>query len=199
MTTNLQDMRRRAGFASARDFAAAAGFQPTTYQRYEANADKIPVKAAWRIADALGTTIDAVVGRDQQAASAQRGPGLAAYAHLSPQGRRAADDYLQYLERKEAELARSEKARAQRADDVLCRRYERLFEAALDAEGKFEDLVAYAAPADVRRRFEEFVTARAAQTGGTEHSVKRIMDAYDRAWSTVRLDDGTEIACREDL
>ena len=64
----LQRMRREAGFRSAKDFAERVGIPMSTYARYERAGDGpecgIPLPSAWAIADALGCSIDLVVGRE---------------------------------------------------------------------------------------------------------------------------------------
>lgn len=64
----LQRMRREAGYRSAKDFAESVGIPMSTYARYERAGDGpecgIPLPSAWAIADALGCSIDLVVGRE---------------------------------------------------------------------------------------------------------------------------------------
>ena len=63
----LQRLRREAGYRSAKDFAAVLGIPASTYARYERQPEgpgcAIPLSSAWQIADALGCSIDLVVGR----------------------------------------------------------------------------------------------------------------------------------------
>ena len=63
----LQRLRREAGYRSAKDFAAVLGIPTSTYARYERQPEgpdcAIPLSSAWQIADALGCSIDLVVGR----------------------------------------------------------------------------------------------------------------------------------------
>ena len=64
----LQRLRRAAGYRSAKDFAAVLGIPASTYARYERQPEgpecAIPLSSAWQIADALGCSIDLVVGRE---------------------------------------------------------------------------------------------------------------------------------------
>ncbi len=64
---SLQRLRRRAGFRSAKDFAAKVGIPASTYSRYERAVEGpgcgIPIASAWAMADELGCSIDQVVGR----------------------------------------------------------------------------------------------------------------------------------------
>lgn len=64
----LQRLRREAGYRSARNFAEQVGIPVSTYARYERAVEGpecgIPLPSAWQIADALGCSIDLVVGRE---------------------------------------------------------------------------------------------------------------------------------------
>lgn len=64
----LQRLRREAGYRSAKDFAEQVGIPSSTYARYERAVEGpdcgIPLSSAWQIADALGCSIDLVVGRE---------------------------------------------------------------------------------------------------------------------------------------
>lgn len=105
----LVRLRKDAGFQSARRFAEAVGLSPTTYCRYERTpAGKgcgIPVRSAWDIADKLGTTIDAVVGRLDAAADDEDRRDLNAfYRSLSESGKAHLDEYVRYLDFRERVL-----------------------------------------------------------------------------------------------
>ena len=101
----LQRLRREAGYASAKEFAAALHIPNSTYSRYERAPEGpnsgIPLPAAWAMADELGVSIDLVVGRDD--IDAQRAPTLDDRARrLSRSGREMLDDFMRYLEFREA-------------------------------------------------------------------------------------------------
>ena len=97
----LQRLRRQAGYRSAKDFAEVLGIPSSTYARYERTGDGvdcgIPLSAAWQIADALGCSIDLVVGRENIDASRPEGIQLR-YDALSDEGRFLVDSYLTYVE-----------------------------------------------------------------------------------------------------
>ena len=63
----LQRLRREAGYRTAKEFAAEMGIPATTYSRYERACAGpgcgIPLPSAWAMADALGCSIDELVGR----------------------------------------------------------------------------------------------------------------------------------------
>ena len=63
MASALLELRKRAGFKNAKDFAAAEGIAEATYARYESSPEKIPLKSAWQLADRFGVSIDVIVGR----------------------------------------------------------------------------------------------------------------------------------------
>ena len=105
----LQRLRRRAGYGSAKDFAKALGIPGSTYARYERAGDGtdcgIPLPAAWRIADALGCSIDLVVGREDIDALESEGIEPR-YKALSDEGRQLVDSYLAFVEESEVSRVR---------------------------------------------------------------------------------------------
>lgn len=105
----LQCLRQKAGYRSAKDFAEVLGIPMSTYTRYEragVGADcGIPLAAAWQIADALGCSIDLVVGREDIDTPAPQGV-QPRYNVLSAEGRQLVDSYLAFVEESEASRAR---------------------------------------------------------------------------------------------
>lgn len=104
----LAELRREAGYRSSRDFAAALGIPATTYSRYERTlADPesgVPIRAARSIADRLGCSIDAVVGRADGAG--EEGHDLnATYRSLSESGKTMLDEYVKFLDFRDRVLA----------------------------------------------------------------------------------------------
>ena len=63
MKTGLQEMRKRAGYKSARAFADTIGMPVRTYTNYEQGTSQLTIENAWRFADALGCSLDDLVGR----------------------------------------------------------------------------------------------------------------------------------------
>lgn len=101
----LQRLRREAGYSSAKEFAAVLNIPSSTYSRYERAPEGpnsgIPLPAAWAMADELGVSIDLVVGRDD--IDVQRAPTLDdRVRRLSRSGREMLDDFMRYLEFREA-------------------------------------------------------------------------------------------------
>ena len=97
----LQRLRREAGYRCARDLARQLNIPESTYARYERTAEGpacgISLPNAWAIADALGCTIDLVVGREDIDAPACNDFQLRRDA-LSESARAKLDSYLTFLE-----------------------------------------------------------------------------------------------------
>lgn len=100
----LQRLRREAGYRSAKEFAAALGIPSSTYARYERAGDGaecgIPLPAAWQIADALGCSIDLVVGRDDIDAPEPEGV-QSRYDALPARSKLLVESYLSFVELRE--------------------------------------------------------------------------------------------------
>lgn len=69
MKTNLQTMRKRAGFKSAKAFAEHVGISKDTYTGYEQGRIQLTLERAWEFADELHCTLDELAGRDFRASS----------------------------------------------------------------------------------------------------------------------------------
>lgn len=103
----LQRLRRDAGYRCAKEFAEVLRIPNSTYSRYERAPEGpdcgIPLSAAWAMADELGCSIDLVVGRED--IDAPREATLDARAgKLSRSGREMLDDFLRYLEFRDAAI-----------------------------------------------------------------------------------------------
>ena len=61
--TNLQELRKKAGFKSARAFAEHVGIPCDTYTKYEQGATNMTLLQAWEFADILHCTLDELAGR----------------------------------------------------------------------------------------------------------------------------------------
>ena len=64
MKTNLQRLRKEAGWKSARLFAEHLGLNVRTYTDYEQGKITMPITKAWDIADELECTLDELLGRE---------------------------------------------------------------------------------------------------------------------------------------
>ena len=61
---SLQEKRKAAGYRSAREFADHMGMNVSTYTEYEQGRSMFNYEQAWRFADELGCTLDALGGRE---------------------------------------------------------------------------------------------------------------------------------------
>ena len=64
MRTNLQNVRRDAGFKSAKAFAEYVGMNSKTYTAYEQGTRSMTLAQAWEFADALHCSLDELAGRE---------------------------------------------------------------------------------------------------------------------------------------
>ena len=64
MRPNLQAMRKRAGYRSAKAFAEKMGISKDTYTGYEQGRIALTLEKAWEFADELHCTLDELAGRD---------------------------------------------------------------------------------------------------------------------------------------
>lgn len=213
MASALQELRKAAGFKTAKEFAAEMGIPPTTYSRYEATPDKISVEQAWKLADRLGVSIDLVVGRaalDAPAADPRdlRGPVQRAYDALSPRLRSSADEFLAFLAGRNADEARRAEAQEEARMDAMCLRYEHMMWSEPDYEGLFGAVATFGTLEERRAQYREYVEGlfeemrREAGEAGAEGCdeadaamLDRVMEAWDRTHGAFRA-YGEEVAGR---
>ena len=199
MASSLLELRRQAGFATAKEFAAAEGIAEATYARYESSPEKIPTKAAWQLADRFGVSIDVIVGHADVDVASLKGDVQAVFDHLSKQSQASALDYLMFLAKRDEDMAAAEREEERRRYDAVCYRMEQLFLAKLERND--EDLFAFGTPEQIRAAFEEFVEKRAdeRQEPGARDSVAQIMAAYDRTHGSFRYGNMTVLTSEVDL
>lgn len=156
MAKTLQQIRKDAGFRSAREFAESAGVPVSTYTRYEQQPDTIPLKAAWELADRFGCSIDAIVGRTEPAPDAMRGEVQRFHDSLSESNKKLHDEFMAFLAVREtderARIAESEERRRWAMFETM----ETLFMVSVVQSGKLLDS-AFASAEDKRDQFEAFV------------------------------------------
>lgn len=63
MKTQLQVMRKRAGFKSAKAFAEHVGMNVGSYTNYEQGMRSLSLEKAWEFADILDCSLDELAGR----------------------------------------------------------------------------------------------------------------------------------------
>ena len=64
MKTRLKEMRIRAGYRTAEEYAMSSGINLNTYRRYESGARPMSLDQAARFADDFRCTIDEIAGHD---------------------------------------------------------------------------------------------------------------------------------------
>lgn len=93
MKTNLQELRRQAGFKSAEAFATHVGMSKRTYTNYEQGTTNLSLEKAWFFADALGEVLGRHVSLDEIAGRRPPGGGELSTDEITIlDGYRAAED-----------------------------------------------------------------------------------------------------------
>ena len=196
MAGNLQDLRREAGYRSAKDFAAAMGIALSTYNRYESQPEAIPLKQAWALADFLGCSIDEVVGRERTDADATRGEVQRFYDGLSAESRRLMDDHMNYLAHREKKAAKKARKAKRRRYEALLERYQTAFETRIEGESPFGIVIEYR-PSEHRSDFKRFLEDTAAAK--RESDAERHLEGLEEELREGYLDaDGTHHSLTED-
>ena len=163
MASNLQELRRAAGYKSASAFAEEHGISVPTYARYESKPEKIPLASAWQLADALGCSIDEVVGREKPDTSDRRGEFQRFYDGLSPENRSLMDEFRAFVAQRERAAQARRRADQRQRYRALARQYELLMLGEREAQASFGDLVAFGSPEEHRAALEDFIAGRAAK------------------------------------
>ncbi len=186
MASALLELRRAAGFRSAKAFSEEMGIPLPTYSRYESQPNKIPLPAAWKLADRLGCSIDLVVGRSELVGGAEadadvRGPVQRLHDDLSPALKEAHSEYLSFLVAKNTDAKRRRADEARRRAERLCESLERAYLARVEERG--DALEVLADPARLRDGFGEYVAERLSATGaegeGAQKAREALMATYD--------------------
>ena len=89
----LRELRKAAGYSNRATFAAEAGLPATVYSEVEQGRTRLSYENAWKIADALGISLDELGGRDWPLASSaapatsEEGELVALYRACTPEKR----------------------------------------------------------------------------------------------------------------
>lgn len=190
MASNLLELRKAAGYRNASDFAEAQGIPVSTYARYESNPDKIPMDRAWQLADALHTTIDAVVGREAPAPGTARGEVQLEYDGLTPEARSLMDEFREFVVAKDVKIRERRCHEEERLYEALCYQYEHQMLAEMRNNAALGELIAFNSASAARSAFESFLREQAAKKRGKQVTaaqkavddqvIEKVMAAYDR-------------------
>ena len=198
MASNLLKLRKAAGYRNANDFAEAHKIPASTYARYESNPDKIPMDRAWQLADILGTTIDAIVGRKAPAPGTARGEVQLEYDGLTPEARALLDEFREFVRQKDERIRARKRREEERPYEALCYQYEQQMLSELRDGAAFGELVAFDSAEAARTTFESFLQEQAAKKRGKlstkaqkivdDQVIEKIMAAYDRTHGEFEFD-----------
>lgn len=99
MRTQLQAMRKKAGFKSAKAFADSIGMNPATYTDYEQGRRAFTLEKAWEFADVLECSLDELAGRrwppeDLASIDPRRRAMVDAYDSLTDDGKTLASEMV---------------------------------------------------------------------------------------------------------
>ena len=205
MSSRLLEIRKAAGYATAREFSEAAGLAESTYTRYESNPERIPLKVAWELADRFHVTIDQVVGRDTEAKGDPRGPQQRAFDALSPRSQEEAADFMSYLAARDARGREEQSQRARRMWEVVSSRIERAYLGRLsDGPDGPNPVLLTGSDAELREGFRELARTwvvgaerplnRFAPKVRGEEALKEVMAAYDRMHGSFVDDHGVLVS-----
>lgn len=151
----LVKIRKREGYETAKAFAEALGIPYTTYQRYEADPDKMPASAVCAVADLCDLTADEVIGRapaDARDLTVQN-----FYDRLTMEGRELMGQLMGVVAERDAAIRKQVAYSEVQRYTAIARYYRRELLAVADVDERWRDRVLFGAPADRRAAFEEFV------------------------------------------
>ena len=199
---SLRRLRRAAGFSSAKAFAESVGIPAPTYAKYEQIVDgpetPMPIKNAWVIADKLGCTIDAIVGREEIPEGSEQANVQAMYNGLTPATRALFDEFMEFALAKDEK----EKRKAQQQQDDTYREvaegYIRDLYALAATDRRYTSRVLFGSPDDARDAFECF--ARQKEVERISGQLVEMFDRQiDRDGGIKVTDDGVQLLInRED-
>lgn len=187
MATTLQELRKEAGYRTAKDFAEAIDVPPTTYARYEQSPEKIPLKQAWMIADFLGCSIDAVVGREHIDITAMRGDIQRFHDSLSPDNKVLHEDFLDFLALRE-ENAAERRAETEKLKYMqIAQYYEESFMSTMVDKSVRNSTPTVFMASRLRSKFERYLREKFAQQAEADLQ-EYTSDLDDELWKEAGLD-----------
>lgn len=201
MAKRLLELRRAAGFSTAKEFAESMGIPPTTYTRYESQPGKIPLRTAWTLADHFGVSIDEVVGRTSPLREDCRGEEQRAFDELLPRSQEEVRDFMGFLAERDAREEGRSRRLEMRRWDAIASRIERAFLAGIAESDPTDGVSLLLATTDgqLRNSYEEFARGWVVGTERPlnpfapekrdEEAMREVMAAYDRAHEASEPDD----------
>lgn len=201
MAKRLLELRRAAGFSTAKEFAESMGIPPTTYTRYESQPGKIPLRTAWTLADHFGVSIDEVVGRTSPLREDCRGEEQRAFDELLPRSQEEVRDFMGFLAERDAREEGRSRRLEMRRWDAIASRIERAFLAGIAESDPTDGVSLLLATTDgeLRNSYEEFARGWVVGTERPlnpfapekrdEEAMREVMAAYDRAHEAPEPDD----------
>ena len=104
METQLQALRKKAGYRSAKAFADKIGMNPYTYTNYEQGKANFTLAQAWEFADVLECSLDELAGRrwppeDLASIDPRRRAMIESYDALTDDGKTLASETVASLAR----------------------------------------------------------------------------------------------------
>ena len=185
MAAGLKEVRQESGYKTAKDLADALGVAGSTVTRYEKEPDSIPMKAAIRIADMLGCSLDDVVGRDNPATADVRGAVQKRFDALMPGRRSDLSKYLAYLEEDQERDAERAREVAERAAKTRFKHYMTMYLLETSLETCLNPDPVYA-----REAFERLTTMRVMdEQKATHEQAKGVVDEVMRVYDAYRAGD----------
>lgn len=201
MAVTLKDLRVKAGFETAKKFAEHMDVPVTTYTRYEQSPDKIPLKAAWTLADHFSCPIDMVVGRDLSDAGLELGEVQRYYNNLGSASKMLFNDFMGFLREREHDGSSEYETASAVMYERYAQRYESMFLQGAAYDVKLSSVMLFGSDDEIRDAFESFVSknlevARAeALASHREYTFGKLRDLLQEDEETCRLMDNGKVIC----
>lgn len=221
MASALQQLRKEAGFKSAKDFVdlltGRQGMLPmfedelepapddfsislSTYTRYEKDPSNMPLSTAKVLADQLGCSIDVIAGRDHIDVDEMRGDVQKRFDALPDESQQSIIDFIEFVETKAEREAKRKEAEENRQYERMASFYERMFYAAADSTPDLADKLISGTDRDASLAFFEYVWEKLKEKRDkelTEAIVDLDMDVRAEGHIRVFNDNGT--VCTPDV
>lgn len=189
METGLKEIRLQAGYKTAKDLADEMGVAGSTITRYEKEPESIPMKAAIRMADLLGCSLDDIVGRDNPATADMRGIIQKRFDALMPGRRNNLNKYLGFLEEEQVQDAERVRELQEQAAKVRFKHYMTMYLLETSLETSLEACL-NPDPVSTREAFERLAYTRVVEEEKVGHEeAKGVVESIMRAYDAYRAGD----------